>query len=310
MFYHKFQRPLTGMDISKSSVKIVQILRGKKGWRLLRAETLAFPEDTLRLSLKTKNINDPQAFLETVRETLSLFGKGIHRVGLSIPNESVKVMIQGYTGLPNSGEQAEKMIAWLAKKSLPFPADRTKISHYTLTGKGSDKRTLLLALAFDDVIKEYELNLRELKLEPEMIRPAGINQLNFYSDRIPRSGTVGFMGLFEDFFTLFVCVHGNFLFYHGVKRGFSNIHFFQDVDMTLHLFKNEKVGRKIEKLYFGSQVGFDEPLEEGLRTLGEMAIVRMHEDELISMNGNSIGLMEGEIRSYASAIGAAQSLTQ
>lgn len=310
MFYNKFQRPLTGIDIGKSSVKIVQILKGKKGWRLLGARTFAFPEDTLRLSMKTKNINDPQAFLETVREALSFFGKKVHRVGLSIPNESTRVMIQTYTGLPNSADQAEKMIGWLAKKSLPFPVDRTKIAHYTLAGRNGDRRTLLLALAFDDVIREYELNLQELKVEPELIRPAGINQLNFYSDRIPRSGTVGFMGLFDDFFTLFVCVHGTVFFYHGIKRGFSDIHFFQDVDMTLHLFRNEKPGRKIEKLFFGSQVGFEEPLEEGLRTLGKMAIVRMHEDELISIDGDGAGLMEGEIRSYASAIGAAQSLAQ
>ncbi len=296
------------MDIGSSSVKIVQVQKDKKGWRLLAARTFPFPKDTLKLSLKTQNINDPQAFLETIGQALSGFERKVHRAGLSIPNEIIKIAIKRYASLPKSREEAEKMIAWMAKKSLPFPAERTKISHYTLTNGVGTGRKLLVAIGSYDVIREYELNLRELRIEPEVIRPAGINQFNFYSNRIPRTGTVAFLGLFRGFFNLFVCVHGSILFYHGVKRGFSDIHFFQDVDMTLNLFQNENPGYKIEKLYFASQVGFGKTLEQGLRTMGEMSIARMHEEEVIMVDDTLAGLGEGRLSSYAAAIGAAQGL--
>ncbi len=298
------------MEISSSSVKVVQVQREKRGWRLLTARSFPFPKDTLKLSLKTKNINDPQAFLATIGAALSGFEKRVHRVGLSIPNEIIKIAISRYVSLPKSREEAEKMIAWMARKTLPFPAERTNISHYTLTnGAGTGAgRKLLVAIGSYDVIREYELNLRELKIEPEVIRPAGINQLNFYSDRIPRTGTVAFLGLFRGFFNLIVCVHGTIFFYHGVKRGFSDIHFFQDVDMTLNLFRNENPGHKIEKLYFGSQVGFGKTLEQGLRTMGELSISRMRDEVLISTDDHMEGLDEAGLWSYASAIGAAQSL--
>lgn len=295
------------MDIGGASVKIVQVQKDKKGWRLLAARTVPFPKDTLKLSLKTQNINDPQAFLETIGEALSGFERKVHRVGLSIPNEVIKIAIKRYASLPKSREEAEKMIAWMAKKSLPFPAERTRISHYTLSEAGAGTK-LLVALGSYDVVREYELNLRELKVEPEVIRPAGINQFNFYSSRIPRMGTVSFLGLFRGFFNLFVCVHGSILFYHGVKRGFSDIHFFQDVDMTLNLFRNENPGYKIERLYFASQVGFGKTLEQGLRTMGEMPVARMHEEEVIMVDDTMAGLEEGRLSSYAAAIGAAQGL--
>jgi hypothetical protein len=308
MVYGRFQRPMTGMDIGSSSVKIVQVQKDKKGWRLLAARTFPFPKDTLKLSLKTQNINDPQAFLETIGEALNGFEGRVHRVGLSIPNEIIKIAIKRYSTLPKSREEAERMIAWMAKKSLPFPAERTKISHFTLSDGVGPGRKLLVAIGSFDVIREYELNLRELKIEPEVIRPAGINQFNFYSDRVPRTGTMAFLGLFRGFFNLFVCVHGIILFYHGVKRGFSDIHFFQDVDMTLNLFRNENPGYKIEKLFFASQVGFGKTLEQGLRTMGEMSTVRMREEDVIFVDDTMADLKEGGLPSFAAAIGAAQSL--
>jgi Type IV pilus assembly protein PilM len=310
MVYRRFQRPLTGMEIAKTGVKIVQVLREKRGWRLLAAQSIPFPEDTLKLSLKTENINEPQVFLDSFRELLEKFGRKVHRVGLAIPSEVIKVFINRYASLPKPGEEADKMIAWLAKKSLPFPAEQTHISHYLLGGRPGGVRTLLVTIGFRDVIREYELNLRELKIQPEIIRPAGINHFNFYCDHIPRGGIVAFMGLFENFFTFFVCAHGSVLFYHGGKRGFSDIHFFQDIDMTFHLFENENPGARIEKLFFGSEVGFARALEEGLRTLGEIEVVRMQETDLISMDSVSVGLSRGEICAYAAAIGAAQSLVQ
>lgn len=306
--YRRFQRPLTGVDIGRSSIKIVQVYRDKKWWRLAAARTVPFPKETLRLSLKTQNINDPPAFLETVGQAVKGFEKKVHRVGLSLPNEITKVAIKRYASLPRSREDAEKMIAWMAKKSLPFPTDNTRISSFQLSDGVGAGGKLLLAIGSHDVIREYELNLRELKIEPEVIRPAGINQLNFYSERIPRTGTMAFLGLFRDFFNLFVCVHGSIFFYHGVKRGFSDIHFFQDVDMTLNLFRNENPGYKIEKLYFSSQVGFGKTLEQGLRTMGEMPIERMREEEIILVDDDVADLDGGGLSSYAAAIGAAQSL--
>lgn len=308
MLYHRFQKPLTGIDIEGSSVKIVQIQKDKKWWRLVAAHTVPFPKETLKLSLKTKNINDPQAFMETIAHALGNFEKRVHRVGLSIPNEIIKIAIKRYATLPKSREDAERMIAWMAEKTLPFPAENKKISHHVLNeGVGAGGK-VLVAIGSYDVIREYELNLRELKIEPEVIRPAGINQLNFYCDRIPRNGTMAFLGLFRGFFNLFVIVHGSVFFHHGVKRGFSDIHFFQDVDMTLNLFRNENPGYRIEKLYFASQVGFGKTLEQGLKTMGEMAIGRMREEEIILVDDGVAGLDAGGLSSYAAAIGAAQSL--
>ena len=199
---------MTGIEITESSVKAAQIVRDKRGWRVIGLAGAPLPEETLKLSFKAENVNDPEAFAETIKKGLGMLGGSAFRVGLSLPNEVVKVSVQSYSDLPRGREQTEKMIAWWVKGTLPFPVDKAKVS-YTLLHRGSGGESRVLAsIVHRDVVREYELNMRELKLEPQVIRPSGINHYNFYHERIPRSGLMAFMGLFERYTTLFVFDEG------------------------------------------------------------------------------------------------------
>ncbi len=308
----RLQRLLTGIEIGPFSMKMVQVLREKRGWRLLQCATIPFPEETLKLSYKSKNINDPEAFMEVLREMVGLRRNKFSRVGLSIPSEIVKVTLQNYKELPEKRDEIEKMIAWWSRKSIPFPVESARIAYHYVGLTPRKEKRLLVAVSFRDVIREYELNLREIKLRPEVIRPAGINQLNFYLDRIPPSGTVGFLGLLENFFTFFVFEDSHLIFYHGVRRGFSDIHFFQDLEMTIQLFLDETNEKRINKLYYASQAGFEGELEKGLKSFGGgMRIRKISEEEIISVDESLLAEKPDiDIGKYASAIGAAESLVE
>lgn len=304
-----FQKPFTGLEINGSSVRAAQILRGKRGCKLIRCATVPFAEETLKLSYKTGNINDPHAFLETIKEAMGLLEGKVARVGLSVPNEIVRVAVQQYGELPKKKAETERMIAWWAKKSLPFPVEGAKISFHPLNMNGRGEKRLLVTLAFEGVIKEYEHNLRELGVNPEVIRPAGINHFNFYHERIPPFGTIGFLGLFENYFNLFVFEEGELVFHHGIKRGYADIHFFQDIEMTIQLYYNSNPDKEIEKFCYGSQVGFHKELEEGIRSILDAEVIRIDETEILSLDAEvKMPQQEKILPSYASAIGAAQSL--
>jgi Tfp pilus assembly PilM family ATPase len=311
MLGFKFHRILTGIEIDSASVKIAQVKRGKKGWTLIRCGTVPFPEDTIRLSYKTDNINEPQLFLDTIRKAVEMVGGKAFRVGLSVPNELVKVSIQKYADLPKTRTEIEKMIAWWAKRSMAFPVERAKISYHMISERTSSEKMLLITIAFRDVIREYELYLKESRIDPEVIRPAGINHFNVYKERILPTGTVAFCGLFDHFFTFSVFEDGDIIFYHGVKRGFTDPHFFQDMDMTYQLFLNENPDRDIERVYLGSQAGYMRELMEGFRDLRDAEVSVIDESEIISIDDELSEVGDDvELSSYISAIGAAQSLAQ
>jgi len=307
----KFQRVLTGMEITSESAKLARILREKRGWKLLGCISVPFPDETLKLSYKNQNVNDPQAFTRVIREVIRRAEIKGGRLGLSIPSEVVKVSIQHYPELPDSEDEIERMVAWWSRKSLPFPVEGSRISYHMLSPTSRGEKRMLVAIGFTEVIREYEMDLREVRVYPEVIRPSCVNQFNFYQERIPPSGIIGFLGLLENFFTFFVFDGGELVFYHGVRRGFSDIHFFQDVEMTMELFQNENPDMELEKLFFATQSGFGAELKKGLESLGEMEVLELNAGDMINASEIEVSADSSlDLDRYASAIGAAQSLLE
>ena len=309
MVFRRFQRVLTGIEITARVFKAVQVIKEGKGWKLLGYVSLPFPEDTIKLSYKTANINDPEEFLKIVKEGMETLAFKVSRVGLSIPSEVVNVSVQKFLELPSKSRDIEKMIAWWARKSLPFLVEKAKIAYCPLAPSQRTGKELLVAIGFLDVLREYELNLNELKISAEVVRPASINLFNFYSERIPAKGVVAFLGLLENYFALLVFEDSKLLFYHGVRRGFSDIHFFQDVEMTLHLYHTENPKNPIDVLYFVTQAGFRRQLEEGLKSFEDIRVFYVDPEQIIIPDPSLIKAgKKVDLGKYASAVGAAQSL--
>lgn len=305
----KFQKPFTGIDIDGTSVKMVQVLKEKKIWRLINCKSITLPTDVLELSYKEENIIEPSLFRDTIQEVLKSTKNRVSRIGLSLPNEIIKVTIHRFNGLRESEAKIEQLIRWKEKASLPFPIEKAKISTSIFTHKDTGERSYLTAIAFSDVITDYELHFKRLKINPELIHPSGINQINFYISRLESSGITSFLGLFEKYFTFFVFEDSQLIFFRGKRRSFSFVHFLQEIDMTIELFKRDYPTKEIEKLYFGSQVGLSQDLEQEIKEYTYMDFMVLDESEIILMDeGLDDHGKKIDIAYYASAIGAAQSL--
>ncbi|MFZ5573109.1 MAG: type IV pilus biogenesis protein PilM [Thermodesulfobacteriota bacterium] len=304
-----FHKQLCGIEISSNAISAAKIVRDKLGWRLINGITVPLPSESLQLSYQKTNVADADLLIATLREAIQQAGIGPGWVGLAIPNEVVKVSIQKLEELPSSRKAVEKMLAWHTEKTMHFPADSTRISYQRLESVRGDDNLLLVSVAIKAVVQEYELKLRELKLDPVVVQPAGINQFNFYRRALPGSGIIAFLGLYESCFTFFVFEDANMTFYHSVKRGFSDLHFFQDVDMTMQHYSNVNPDKEIERLYVGSQVAFHRELRDVFRNLSDMEVEIIDESRLILTDMNLEKEKERErLSAVASAVGAAQSL--
>lgn len=311
MFFGKFDKISTGIEISASGITVAQIEKEKTGWRLLSGSHVLFPEDVLTLSYKEKNIVSEELFCETVQKALKTTSVRVSDIGVSIPNEVVKISIQKFEELPKSKPEIEKMISWEMEKTLHFPMESTKISYHVIDDQKEKDRHLLITAGILDVIKDYEKNLISLKLLPKVVRPAGINQFNFFRPMLPEMEIIAFLGLYENFFTFFVFENSVLTFYHGVKKGFSDLHFFQDIDMTMQHYFNINPEREIEKLYVGSQVAFHKELKDVFKNLSSMDVSIIEEAQLIRTDMNvDDPKVRTRLSSLSSAIGAAQSLSE
>ncbi|MBC2693962.1 MAG: pilus assembly protein PilM [Desulfobacteraceae bacterium] len=309
MFKLRSPKILTGLDITRTSVKVAQIEKLKKGWRLLRCGSIPIPENTIKLSYKSKNIINIELFHQTIRKSMELLAGGVSIAGLSIPNEIVKSSIHKYKELPKSKAEIEKMVEWGVEKLLPLPIENMKISYHIIGENQAGESVLFVTIGIQDVINEYELSLKELKIDAKIIRPSCISQLNFYINELPPTACIAYIGLFDNFFTLFVFEDAQLIYYCGVKKGVSDIHFFQNIDMAMLHYLDKNPDKQIEKIFIGSQVGHHQELEDVLKSIINENIHIENEKQIIK---EAISHSEGKglknLLSYTSAIGAAQSL--
>ncbi len=306
-----FNKAFTGLEIAETSANMVRIKNEKSGWRLISGKCVHFPEETLNLSFRKNNIINPDLFIETINSVMKTGDSKNTCIGLSIPNEVLRTSIQRFDELPESGSEIEKMILWSLEKSISSYSEDIKISYHRLGKDRDNKENLFVTFGLRNVIREYEMILQKIKINAEIVRPSYVNQFNFYKNKLPSSGIIAYLGLFENYFAFFVFEDAMLKFYHGTKKGFSNLNFVQDVDMIMRHYINIHPDKEIKKLYVGSQVAFHRELEEVFKNLSNMEVFMIREDELISTDNTVTDLTGKEkLSSFVSAIGAAQSLTQ
>lgn len=302
-------KPLTGLEIGSLSVKVAQVMRERHTWKLVHCAEVLFPPETIDVSNKSENIIDSGLFHDALRQALKSPNGGVTRVGMSLPNEIVKISIHDFDELPKSKAALREMIAWKEKGMLPYPVTNAQISHWSLSDTSAAKKRLLVALALQDIVRNYEMNLRRMRLQPEVIQPSAINHLNFYLNHIPPSGVQGFLGVFEDYFTFFVIEDGALSFYRGKRRYSHHVRFTQEISLTIQLYRNENPGKPIEALYLQSQVALPEDFQEDLSEDFDIETTSIDENSVITLDP---GLQEEgkafSVATFASAIGAAQSL--
>jgi len=315
-------KSLAGLEITPFFIKTSRVEKRKNGWCLTHWGELPLPPGTVKCSYKSVNVLDMDAFQNAVWSAVDAIGGEVFRMGVSLPNETMKIFVQEFDELPRSGAEIQKMVKWWVGKTFRISPEEFVISYQPLGKSPEGKTRLLVVLAFREIILQYESLLKDQDIIPEIIAPSGINQFNFYSDEIPSSGIIAYIGFFEAYFAFVVIEEGQILFYHGVKKGPSDSHFNHHLDMTLQFFIDACPDKKIERLYMGYPGHYYRDLSEGLMEIIAKDIVIIDESRFISIeNGNgrkdefpmttySGGIGSARCVSYFSAaIGAAQSLS-
>jgi len=299
------------MEVAPTAIRAALVEKSGRSMRLIKSASIPLPEGTIKPSFKSLNIVAPELFSEAVQRLLSEFESPTRTIGLSLPNEVVRILLRGFPKLPETRPETESLISWSLEKSFHFPIENTKISYQVTGSDASGATQLLVTLAMRDVIRQYEDLLAKLNIDVRVVRPAGINLYNFFVPGLPSEENHAFLGLFDNYFSFLVFENTRLTFFHGVKRGFSDLQFFQDVDLTMQHYLESNPGKRIERLCIGSQVGYHAELKEVLGNLIDIRLDILDEGELIDADFDMTQPLERlKLSSFASAIGAARSLAK
>jgi type IV pilus assembly protein PilM len=120
--------------------------------------------------LMEPNLRDGSALRQAIESALGSLGARSRDVIAILPDTAVRVVLLDFETLPPKREEAEAVVRFRLKKSLPFDPEEAKISyHLQSTAKGSQ---VIAAVALKKVLEEYESAFRDAGYSPGVVMPS------------------------------------------------------------------------------------------------------------------------------------------
>lgn len=116
------------------------------------------------------NLRQPDAVVSALREVLGNVGSRSREITAVLPDAAVRVALLDFETLPQNRDEAEGVVRFRLRKSLPFDVDKAKVSYQAQTSNGTVR--VVAAVALNSVIQEYEAVIREAGFSPGVVLPS------------------------------------------------------------------------------------------------------------------------------------------
>lgn len=127
------------------------------------------------------NVAAVKAAVATVCERLRARDEDIAMI---LPDTVIRVFVQHFEEFPRSAAEAEPMLRWKLKKSVPFEADETLISYMRQAPRESGI-DVVTALARLRIIREYESLAEGIGLRPGVVMSSSLAAISLLEDEKP-----------------------------------------------------------------------------------------------------------------------------
>jgi type IV pilus assembly protein PilM len=162
------RRPTIACEISAD-----RVLAGRAADRGRLVEMSAARElapGTVIPDLMESNLRDASAVRQAIESALGSVGGHSRDVIAILPDTSVRVVLVDFETLPAKQDEAEAVVRFRLRKSLPFDPDDARISYHSHTvGKGV---RVVAAVVLKKVLEEYETAFRDAGYNPGVVMPS------------------------------------------------------------------------------------------------------------------------------------------
>src|SRR5437667_5641284 len=113
------------------------------------------------------NLRQRDVVVSALRETLGNVGARSRDVTVVLPDAAVRVALLDFETLPEKHDEAEGVVRFRLRKSLPFDVDKATVSYQAQTANGSVR--VVAAVALNSIVEEYEAVIREAGFMPGVV---------------------------------------------------------------------------------------------------------------------------------------------
>ena len=133
--------------------------------------------------LTENNLARREAVRKAIQETLSSISERSRDVIAILPDAAVRVVLLDFEVLPTDLAEAESVVRFRLKKSLPFDVDKAKVSYHAQPSGTGIK--VVAAVALSSVIEDYEAAFRDAGYSPGVVLPSTLAALGATDARRP-----------------------------------------------------------------------------------------------------------------------------
>jgi hypothetical protein len=127
------------------------------------------------------NMANEAAVRRAVNEVVEKVGNGSGRLGLLLPDPSVRVATLDFETLPGDRKEAEALVRWRMRATLSYPPEEARVSFQVLARESNSVELLALAVR-QSVLGEYEAVLEGVNGGASLVLPATVALLPLLPD--------------------------------------------------------------------------------------------------------------------------------
>jgi type IV pilus assembly protein PilM len=120
--------------------------------------------------LSETNLRQRNSVVNALRQALESLGGRSRDVVAVLPDAAVRVVLLDFETLPSRREEAEGVVRFRLRKSLPFDVDQAKVSYHAETASSGVR--VVAAVSLNSVVQDYEAAFREAGFIPGVVLPS------------------------------------------------------------------------------------------------------------------------------------------
>jgi type IV pilus assembly protein PilM len=141
------------------------------------------PPGSLAPGLGSANVANSGALREAISDALAAVGSHSREVIAVLPDAAVRIVLLDFEELPERRQDADSVVRFRLKKSLPFDAEQAALSYDVIRSSGSPPPAsgngapsvaikVVAAVAPSAVLEEYEALFRDAGYSPGVVLPS------------------------------------------------------------------------------------------------------------------------------------------
>src|SRR5450755_2701718 len=166
-------RPRVACEVSAE--RVVAARASEQSQTLEAVQSQALPSGTVTPGLQHANITAREALVAALGESLAPVAGRSRDITLVIPDASTRILLLDFDTLPEKAQDADAVVRFRLKKSLPFDVDESSVSFDRQVADEGIR--VVAAVTPKSVLEEYESLVREAGYNPGAVLPSMIASL-------------------------------------------------------------------------------------------------------------------------------------